>query len=108
MNQPEASTLVQRASGRPPFFRMEWPMHWSKKFALGCAAAVLLAVPALAQDHKVYLSWAPKPPLVPYVAPNKPVTRIADVLRRHTGRASWTEDVVETQRYSAKWIQMAP
>jgi mannose-6-phosphate isomerase-like protein (cupin superfamily) len=83
-------------------------MHWSKKFALGCAAAVLLAVPALAQDHKVYLSWAPKPPLVPYVAPNKPVTRIADVLRRHTGRASWTEDVVETQRYSAKWIQMAP
>jgi len=70
--------------------------------------AVVLA-PALAQEHKVYLSWAPKPDTPPpYVAPNKPVTRIAAVLAKHAGQASWTEDVIETQRYSAKWIQMAP
>jgi mannose-6-phosphate isomerase-like protein (cupin superfamily) len=70
--------------------------------------AVVVA-PALAQERKVYLSWAPKPDTPPpYVAPNKPVTRIAEVLAKHAGQANWTEDVIETQRYSAKWIQMAP
>ena len=65
--------------------------------------------PRWRRRRKVYLSWAPKPDTPPpYVAPNKPVTRIATVLAKHAGQASWTEDVIETQRYSAKWIQMAP
>lgn len=68
----------------------------------------LLAVPAQSQDRKVYISWAPKDPPVPYVAPNKPVTRLDQVLAKHAGQKSWTEDVIETPRYSAKWIQMAP
>ena len=54
-------------------------MKRTTKFA--AATLVLLAVPALAQDRKVYLSWAPKAPLVPYVVPNKPITRFADVLK---------------------------
>jgi mannose-6-phosphate isomerase-like protein (cupin superfamily) len=75
---------------------------------LAACALALLAVPALAQDHKVYLSWAPKATPVPYVAPNKPVTRLDQVLAKHAGQKSWTEDSLETERYSAKWIQMAP
>ena len=45
---------------------------------------------------------------MPYVAPNKPVTRLDQVLAKHAGQKSWTEDAIETERYSAKWIQMAP
>jgi mannose-6-phosphate isomerase-like protein (cupin superfamily) len=75
---------------------------------LAAAVLALLAVPALAQDRKVYMSWAPKGAPTPYVTPNKPVTRLDQVLAKHAGQKNWTEDVVETERYSAKWIQMAP
>jgi mannose-6-phosphate isomerase-like protein (cupin superfamily) len=81
-------------------------MKRSTKFA-ACALA-LLTVPALAQDRKVFMSWAPKDTPVPYIAPNKPVTRLDKVLAKHVGQKDWTEDVIETPRYSAKWIQMAP
>ena len=43
-----------------------------------------------------------------YTGVNKPVTRLSDVLAKHKGQANWTEDVIETERYSAKWISMAP
>lgn len=75
---------------------------------IAACALALLALPALAQDRKVYLSWAPKGAPVPYTAPNKPITRIAEVLKKHAGQKSWAEDVIETERYSARWIQMAP
>jgi mannose-6-phosphate isomerase-like protein (cupin superfamily) len=80
---------------------------------LAACLLALLAVPALAprgfaQDRKVFMSWAPKATPVPYVAPNKPVTRLDQVLAKHAGQKSWTEDSIETERYSAKWIQMAP
>lgn len=81
-------------------------MKRSSKLA-ACLLA-LLTVPALAQDRKVYLSWAPKDAPVPYVAPNKPLTRLDQVLAKHAGQKDWTEDVIETPRYSARWIQMAP
>jgi mannose-6-phosphate isomerase-like protein (cupin superfamily) len=45
---------------------------------------------------------------VPYIAPNKPVTRLDQVLAKHAGQKDWSEDVIQTERYSAKWIQMAP
>ena len=82
-------------------------MKRATKFA-ACTLAALMAVPAFAQDRKVYLSWAPKDTPVPYIAPNKPVTRLDQVLAKHAGQKSWTEPVIETARYSAKWIQMAP
>lgn len=77
-----------------------------KKLAV-CALA-LLAIPALAQSRKVYLSWTPKGAPVPYTGVNKPIWRIADILAKHAGQKNWTEDVIETERYSAKWISMAP
>jgi len=82
-------------------------MKTSLKTAV-CALA-LLTVPALAQDRKVYLDWAPKPnAMKPYTGPNKPVVRIANVLAKHAGQKSWTEQVLLTNRYGGKWIQMAP
>lgn len=73
------------------------------------AAIALLTLPALAQDRKVYLDWAPKPDkMKEYTGANKLITRLDDVLAKHKGKATWTEDVVETERYSAKWISMAP
>jgi mannose-6-phosphate isomerase-like protein (cupin superfamily) len=74
---------------------------------LACMMA-LLAVPALAQDRKVYMSWAPKGAPVPYKAPNKAVTRLDQVLAKHKGEKSWSEPVMLTGRYDARWIQIAP
>jgi mannose-6-phosphate isomerase-like protein (cupin superfamily) len=79
--------------------------------AMACSSALMmLAAPVTAQpERKVFMSWAPKSSAPKaYNATNKPITRIADVLARHAGQKNWTEDVVETERYSAKWIQMAP
>ena len=70
------------------------------------SAASLLAIPAAAQDRKVFISWTTKGAPVPYSAPNKPITRIADVLAKHKGQADWSEDVIQTERYHASWIQM--
>jgi len=75
---------------------------------LAACVLALLAIPALAQGRKVYLSWTPKGTPVPYTGVNKPIWRIADILAKHAGQKTWTEDVIETERYSAKWISMAP
>jgi len=85
-----------------------------KSKLLTAAAIVLLAFPALtsvirAQDRKVTIDWAPKPNTPKeYTGVNKLITRLDEVLARHKGQANWTEDVIETERYSAKWISMAP
>src|ERR1700761_3438358 len=76
---------------------------------LAACAFALLAIRATAQDRKVYLDWAPKPDkMQEYTGVNKPITRLTDVLAKHKGQGNWTEDVIETERYSAKWISMAP
>ena len=78
--------------------------------ALAGGLIASLALPAPAQpEHKVFLDWAPKPDKMPtYTGVNKPVTRLSAVLARHKGQASWTEEVIQTERYDARWIQMAP
>jgi mannose-6-phosphate isomerase-like protein (cupin superfamily) len=76
---------------------------------LAACALALFAIPALAQDRKIWLDWAPKPNVMkPYDGPNKPITRLADVLARHAGQKNWSERVLLTDRYDAHWIQMAP
>jgi mannose-6-phosphate isomerase-like protein (cupin superfamily) len=81
----------------------------NKKLLTAIALSVL-TLPALAQDdRKVYLDWAPKPDKPQeYTGVNKAVTRLDEVLAKHKGQANWTEGVIETERYSAKWISMAP
>ncbi|HEU0095334.1 MAG TPA: hypothetical protein VFQ52_02690, partial [Rhizomicrobium sp.] len=76
---------------------------------IAACALALLAIPALAQDRKVRLDWAPKPnAMKEYAGPNKPIARLADVLARHASQKSWSERVLLTDRYDAHWIQMAP
>ena len=50
---------------------------------LAACALALLAIPAAAQDRKVYLDWAPKPDKMPeYTGVNKVITRLPDVLAK--------------------------
>ena len=79
--------------------------HW--KLALGCMLALGLAVPAGAQDEAWY-AWSPKPDKLPNYGQNRPVTRLPAVLARHKGQARWSEQVVLTKRWDAKWIQAQP
>jgi len=53
--------------------------------------------------------WAPKP-ITPggWIAPNKPIWRLADILAAHKGQASWTEPIVRDQLFQADYISMAP
>ncbi len=75
--------------------------------ALGCMAGLSLAAPVtLAQD--AWYAWSPKPDKLPAYGRNKPVARLPAVLARHKGQARWSEQVILTKRYDAKWIAAAP
>ncbi len=75
------------------------------RLVLCCIAA--LTMPALAQDD-VWYAWSPKPDKLPAYGKNKPVTRLPAMLARHKDQARWSEQVIRTTRYDAKWIQAAP
>ena len=78
---------------------------------LGGLALAGLALPAPAQEAgaPAWYAWSPKPDILPpYKAPNRPVWRLAALLAAHRGQKSWSQEIIRTDRYSAKWIQMAP
>jgi mannose-6-phosphate isomerase-like protein (cupin superfamily) len=53
--------------------------------------------------------WAAQPvPETPYVAPNKLIWRLADVLAAHKGKQSWSQQVVHTRDFDGYYISMAP
>ena len=55
------------------------------------------------------LAWAPKP-LKPntWTAPNKPHTKLADLLAKHKGENDWTETIVSDDYLHADYIAMGP
>jgi mannose-6-phosphate isomerase-like protein (cupin superfamily) len=58
---------------------------------------------------KPITAWAQRPAkLAPYVAPNKLVYRLADVLDAHKGKASWKQPVFSSRDFLGEWISMAP
>jgi mannose-6-phosphate isomerase-like protein (cupin superfamily) len=87
--------------------------------ALGWSLA-LAALPglALAQDQAParggrggppMVVWAPKPNSSPYIAPNRPQVKLAELLKAHAGRPSWTQTVVrDATGLTGRYIQMAP
>jgi mannose-6-phosphate isomerase-like protein (cupin superfamily) len=95
----------------------------SVKYILA-AAALALAVsgPASAQflghsaDDQMPASgrlaapvWSPKPTaLPPYVAPNKPIWRIKDILASHRGQTDWVEPIVRNKDQDADYISIGP
>ena len=83
-------------------------MNITRKTALA-AALIALAAPALAQPAgDTWYAWSPKPDKLPAYGKNKPVTRLPALLARHKGAARWSEQVILTKRYDAKWVQAAP
>jgi mannose-6-phosphate isomerase-like protein (cupin superfamily) len=55
------------------------------------------------------IAWAPKPRKLPqYVAPHRPITRIAEVRARHKGNAPWRETVVDDDHLNAVYISEPP
>ena len=85
-------------------------MRKSARFLLAAAAIAIAGCPVLAQPTTgdVWYSWTPKPDKLPPYGQNQPVTRLPAILARHKGQARWSQQVILTKRYDAKWIQAAP
>ena len=100
-----------------------WPMAAAALALFG--AALIWAQTALAQDAaasdqatlvraarppaKPITAWAAKPAKLPaYVAPNRLIYRLADVLAKHKGKDSWTQAVFSSRDFVGEWISMAP
>src|SRR5712671_3305170 len=73
--------------------------------------ALILGVPVLlaAQSRERKVFYFPKPlePL-PFAAPMKPLTRLADLKAKHKGELNWTELVVDDKYNRAEVISAAP
>jgi mannose-6-phosphate isomerase-like protein (cupin superfamily) len=92
------------------------------RFARGAMTALMLAsLPALAlaQDAPAGRGgrgatqsiqvWAPKPVLSPFIAPNRPVWHVADLVKAHAGQKSWSQTIVhDATGLTGAYIQMAP
>lgn len=73
--------------------------------------ALLMATPALAQTPAPNLryGWAPKPAAAPFIAPNRPHWRLADLIKSHAREKSWSHVVVrDAKGLTGAYIQMAP
>jgi len=75
--------------------------------AASCAGLTLLWAQRPAPPQT--LVWAPKP-VKPtgWKAPNKPWTKLPEVLAKHKGQANWTETIVSDDYLHADYISMAP
>src|ERR1700753_2374736 len=95
-------------------------MTKSFKFLLGAAFVAALALPssaqqlgkeemAVTQPKMTGTFWAPKPTtLTPYIAPNKPHWKLAEILAAHKGPADWVQPVVSNKDQVADYISIAP
>lgn len=71
--------------------------------------ALLLTMPAAAQESQVFYTWAPKPAAPEgWTAPNKPVWRLPEILAARKGEKNWVQPIVRDKDYAADYIQMAP
>ena len=84
-----------------------------KSLTFGLLGLVLAASPVLAQaggekgpERTVWA--AQKVPETPWDGPNKPVTHIADILKKHQGQQSWEEKVMLTRDYDGRYFSLAP
>jgi hypothetical protein len=67
-----------------------------------------LVTPLVGQDNGT-LVWAPKPKTLPrYVAPQRPHTKLAELLAKHAGSGNWQEVIVDDDHLNAVYISSAP
>jgi mannose-6-phosphate isomerase-like protein (cupin superfamily) len=72
------------------------------------AAGLALASVVVAQQKQIAV-WAPLPAQPPeWIAPNKPLIKLADLLAKHQRQKSWTETVVSDNLFHADYIAMGP
>lgn len=95
-------------------------MELSKSSRYSVLAAVLLlaaAAPSAAQQTQAprrpslptLKAWAPKPEKpAPYIAPNRPIWRLSELLAKHKGETDWTETLVKTKDFIGQYISMGP
>jgi len=84
-----------------------------RTIALLSLGMTLAATPLLAQaageNGPPRIVWAAqKVPETPYVAPNKLIWRIADILAAHKGQQSWEQKVMLTRDYDGRYNSLAP
>src|SRR6201985_81784 len=90
---------------------IKWASMAGLALALGSDAFAQTQAQATAPaaGSKNVVAWAAKPAkLPPYIAPNKLVYRLADVMAAHKGKQSWKQDVFLSRDYAGAWISMAP
>ena len=60
-------------------------------------------------SQREYLVWAPVPSTPnAWVAPNKPHTKLADLLNAHKGQSSWRQPIVRDTLLAADYVLMTP
>jgi mannose-6-phosphate isomerase-like protein (cupin superfamily) len=79
-------------------------------WAVGAVGAAAHAQPGPQGDSEVRITaWAPKPvELPPYTGVNRPHSRLAELVARHSGSQSWSETLVDDRQQVAKYVAMAP
>jgi mannose-6-phosphate isomerase-like protein (cupin superfamily) len=76
--------------------------------AYSLAASAQTEAPAANRAAPSYF-WAAKPDSSPFVAPNRPHWKLAEILASHAGQSSWSQLLVrDPGGLTAKYIQMAP
>lgn len=70
------------------------------------AIAQQRTVPATARPAPIF-AWAPKrEPLTPYVAPNRPLWKLSDVLAMHAGQRNWTQPILRSKDLAGDYHQL--
>lgn len=75
--------------------------------SMACIALAHAVAPDLGAQQ--IPAWRPVPLTpAPYDPPNQPVTRLADLLKKHEGKQSWSEVVFRDHVWQGEYISMAP
>jgi mannose-6-phosphate isomerase-like protein (cupin superfamily) len=83
---------------------------WMGGLAMLAAGMMPLAaqVHAPAAQPQAVEAWAPRPAQRPYIEPNRPHTKFADIQARHRGQSDWADVVALTDDFAAAYISMGP
>src|SRR5579863_2231850 len=74
---------------------------------ISAAALVFVLSGAQIANAAPLTAWAPQPVKpAPYVAPNKPLKKFADILARHHGQADWAETEVLTRDFIGQYVSL--
>jgi mannose-6-phosphate isomerase-like protein (cupin superfamily) len=87
----------------PSLKRVAW-------FATGWVLiSVLPSLETQIHGQNQILVWAPQPLKAnPWIAPNKPITKLAELRAKHASEQNWTETVVDDNLFRGQYISMAP